>query len=284
MTSNDKKYDLAIAHRACPVLAKTAAGYTDKLEMVKATTASLAKSISGMRTKLFVILDGCPPEYDRLFDDAFASADGIDYERIATPSIGNNPTYAKQMELLSTMVADAQCLYFSEDDYIYRPNAFRAMTEFLEEDGVDFVTPLDHPDSYQKDRERTLSGAIRVSEHCHWREVATTCCTFMLKAETFERAKKSLSHYAKGGTDYIMGELLTKKDVFSPRAVIGGGLKYAFGREHNWLNLLPALAWMKLGPRLLFAPRFRLWSPMPSLAVHLCKPSLPPLCGMLTGE
>ena len=78
--------------------------------------------------------------------------------------------------------------------------------------------------------------------------------------------------------DFIMGELLTKKDVFSPRAVAGGVIKYMFSRDHNWINLIPALAWLKLGPRLIFAPRFRLWSPMPTLAVHLCKPSLPPIC------
>ena len=65
------KYRLAIAHRVCPALSKAATGFSDKLEMVKVTTSSLAKALNGIRAKLIVILDGCPIEYERLFDDEF---------------------------------------------------------------------------------------------------------------------------------------------------------------------------------------------------------------------
>ena len=269
------KYTLAIAHRVCPALAKTASHFTGKFEMVKATTASLANAIAGIRTKLVVILDGCPDEYARLFDATFSKMPGVDYERIATPGIGNFATYARQMDILCG--ADAKYLYFSEDDYIYKKEAFLAMMDFLEQPEVDFVTPLDHPDFYQPDLERTSSGRIRISNFCHWREIGSTCCTFMLKSETYRRAEKSLGYYAEGGSDYIMGMLLTKKGVYSPKTVFGGIGKYLFAHKRNWMLLIPALAWARLGLRLVLAPRFRLWSPIPSLAVHLCKPSLPPL-------
>ncbi len=278
------KYQIAIAHRVCPVVAKTASHYTDKFEMVKATTASLARALTGLRVKLVVILDGCPPEYARLFDDVFAHVEGVDYSRENTPAIGNHATYGKQLEILADCTAEAENLYFSEDDYLYESSAFAAMMRFLGRPGVDFVTPLDHPDAYLEDRERVLASVVRVSEDRHWREVASTCCTFMLTSSTFLKARKSLSYYANGGSDYIMGELLTKKEVFSLHAVFGGAIKYVFAREHNWMNLIPALAWLKLGPRLIFAPRFRLWSPMPTLAVHLCKPSLPPSFEKIVGR
>ena len=279
------KYQIAIAHRVCPALAKTASHYTDKFEMVKATTDSLANAIEGIGVRLTVILDGCPPSYEQLFDDVFADGriNGVDYRRISTQAIGNSATYGRQMDILSSEAADSEFLYFSEDDYIYREEAFAAMMDFLKQPGVDFVTPIDHPDVYQEDRERQMSSAIRVSAHCHWREVSSTCCTFMLKSSVWKRARKSLAYYAEGGSDYLMGELLTKKDVFSPVAVFGGAVRYALTGRHNWMNLIPALAWLKHGPRLLWAPKFRLWSPMPTLAVHLCKPSLPPffvsICG-----
>ena len=61
------KYELAIAHRVCPALAKVAARFTDKFEMVKTTTTSLANAIKGIRVKLIVILDGCPAEYEWLY-------------------------------------------------------------------------------------------------------------------------------------------------------------------------------------------------------------------------
>ena len=272
------KYDLSIAHRVCPALAKTASHFAAKYDMVKATTSSLARAISGLRVKLTVIFDGCPDEYERLFEDAFGGGrmQGVDYFPVATPSIGNAATYAKQLEILSADAAEAKFLYFSEDDYLYREDAFRAMMAFLQVEGVDIVTPLDHPDAYQRDREWTNAGRIRFSAHCHWREVASTCCTFMLKSATMPRAFKSLSYYSKGGSDFVMGMLLTRKGMYSPRNVLGGALRWLFGRPRNWMCAIPFLAWLKLGPRLLFAPRFRLWSPMPTLAVHLCRPSLPP--------
>ena len=277
------KYQIAVAHRVCPALAKTASHYADKFEMVKATTASLARAVTGLRVRLVVILDGCPQEYERLFDNVFANVEGVDYSRENTPSIGNHATYGRQLEILKDCAAEAEYLYFSEDDYLYEPSAFAAMMRFLGRPGVDFVTPLDQPDDYLEDRERVLASVVRVSEDCHWREVASTCCTFMMKASTFKRAQKSLSYYAYGGTDFIMGELLTKKDVFSLRAVAGGVIKYMFSRDRNWINLIPALAWLKLGPRLFWAPRFRLWSPIPTFAVHLCKPSLPPFTDRICG-
>ena len=158
------------------------------------------------------------------------------------------------------------------------------MMDFLNEEGVDFVTPLDHPDGYQRDRENAMTSVVRVSKWCHWKEISSTCCTFMLKSDTMQLARNSLSYYANGGTDFIMGLLLTKKGVFSPSVVIGGAIQYVFGRPRNWMCGIHLLAWLKLGPRLVFAPRFRLWSPMPTLAVHLCTPSLPPFGQMICRE
>lgn len=280
------KYDLAIAHRVCPILAKTADHFTDKYKMVEATAASLANALVGFNVKLVVILDGCPSEYERLFNETFGSGkvENVDYSCISTLSIGNTATYAKQLEILSAVASKAKYLYFSEDDYIYKDSAFVAMMDFLNEEGVDFVTPLDHPDGYQRDRENFMTSVVRVSKWCHWKEISSTCCTFMLKSDTMLMAKKSLSYYANGGSDFIMGLLLTKKGVFSPSVVIGGAIKYVFGRPRNWMCGIPLLAWLKLGPRLVCAPRFRLWAPLPTLAVHLCTPSRPPFAELVLGK
>lgn len=269
------KYDIAIAHRVCPTLAKTAVGFDDKFNMVRATTVSLAKAIRGLNVKLAVVLDGCPDEYAQLFDVTFKDVENVDYERLSTPSIGNHATYAKQLELLSSFSTLSEYLYFSEDDYIYKENAFVVMMDFLKQPDVDFVTPLDHPDGYQREREGALLGRIRVSSYCHWRDIASTCCTFMMKSAILSKAAPSLAYYAHGGSDYIMWILLTKKTTFSPLTVVGGVFDY-FGTR-NWMNLIPVIAWVKLGMRLLLRPRFSLWSPMPTLSVHLCRPSLPPL-------
>ena len=273
------KYSLAIAHRVCPILAKTAYGFADKFEMVKVTTASLAAAIKGVRTKLFVILDGCNAEYEQLFDATFSGFAEIDYERISTPAIGNHPTYAKQMELLSSVVDDAEFLYLSEDDYIYRNDAFRAMMDFLTNDGVDFVTPLDHPDRYSHLIPESVKVEIRISEFCHWREAGTTCCTFMTKSDTFKEARVPLALYGKGASDIMLWLGITKDSVFSPSATLGAFLRYVTGRRKTecGYEFMTLAAWLYFKWRLFFLRKHHLWGPIPSLAVHLCKPSLPPL-------
>lgn len=275
------KYKLVVAHRVCPALAKTATCYDDKFKMVKDTTLSLSKALAGIRVKLIVILDGCDDLYDKLFDDVFAENRivGVDYERVSTPAIGNHATYAKQLSLLKAYSSEAEYLYFSEDDYMYSEGAFRAMMDFLTYPDVDFVSPLDHPDSYQSGRELVLKSVIRISQYCHWREIGSTCCTFMCSSKIFEKAFRSLSYYADGGSDYLMGMLLTKRGCFSLNAVLGGVVRYCFSNRRNWMCLIPALAWAKLRFRLVFSPKFRMWSPIPTLAVHLCEPSLPPFYG-----
>ena len=281
------KYDLAIAHRVCPALSKTAVGFSDKFEMVKVATRSLAAALEGIRVKLVVILDGCPAEYKQLYDSVFDVAlpsMDVQYECVTTDSIGNAATYAKQHEVLKACSDEASILYFSEDDYIYRKDAFRAMMDFLKEPDVDFVTPLDHPDRYSHVVPERRQVEVRVSEYCHWREVGTTCCTFMTKRETFLAAGSRLSAYGRGVGDGGMWIELTKDSIFSPSATIGAAIRYVMGRrktvEGFEFMVLAAWRWHKW--RLPFGRRYHLWGPMPTLAVHLCKSSIPPFANQLS--
>ena len=272
------KYELAVAHRVCPVLAKTAAYYDDKLEMVKVTARSLASALNGIHVKLIVILDGCSVEYEQLFDNMFSGLKNLDYERISTPAIGNQATYAKQHEWLSAQADKSEFLYFSEDDYLYRKDAFFVMMRFLKNDYVDFVTPLDHPDRYGYIVPENRRTEIRVSEDCHWREVGTTCCTFMTKSQTFHMASRRLSDYGSGCGDAPMWIGLTKNSIFMQSATIGAALRYLFYQRKtpDGLEFMTLAAWRWYKWRLPFGHKYRLWSPMPTQAIHLCKPSLPP--------
>ena len=111
---------LTVAHRVCPALSKAASGYADKFSMVRDCSASLLAALKGVDVRLVVILDGCGDEYAALFSGA---------EIVRTDSIGNQATFAKQMEILCA--ADSEFVYFSEDDYLYRPEAFAAMLQFM---------------------------------------------------------------------------------------------------------------------------------------------------------
>ena len=282
------KFELAIAHRVCPVLAKTAANYTDKLAMVRDSASSMARALAGIRTRLIVILDGCPLEYEQLFDDTFGNIPAIDYSKIATSKIGNLPTFAKQMELLDELRSDAEFLYFSEDDYLYKQSAFSEMMSFLRRPEVDFVSPLDHPDAYLPYGEASIASCVKTGTSCHWRPAGTTCCTFMLKSRDYPLARKRLAHYAKTGADYSMWLGITKFGVFSPARVIGGLVRYIAAKRNGgdpdgkaFISILPLLAWKSVPLSLLFSKKLRLWTPIPSLAIHLCTPSLSPCCDII---
>ena len=271
------RYTLAIAHRVCPALSKTAVHFSDKFEMVQSTTASLARAINGINAQLTVILDGCPTKYEELFDKTFANTETIAYERIVTPTIGNAATYAKQHDILSALAEKAEFLYFSEDDYLYNPVALHAMMHFLRQPDVDFVTPIDHPDRYSHIVPERLKVEVRATDYCHWREVGTTCCTFMTKAETFKRAARRLAEYGRGSGDGPLWIGLTKECIFSPTNTIGAAFRYLTGRRKSpdGLEFSTLAAWLWHKWRLPFGRRYHLWGPIPSLAVHLCKSALP---------
>ena len=274
----DMKYELIVAHRVCPILAKVAAGYDNKLDMVKETTMSLAWALNGIRSKLVVILDGCDYKYERLFDSIFAGGKvpGVDYELVKTPSIGNHATYAKQLEILQSYSNQGQFFYFSEDDYIYKRNAFSEMMGFLRNLDVDFVTPLDHPDRYRQVIPESRRVAIKHSKHCHWREAGTTCCTFMTKRQVLIAAGRLLASYGNGSCDVALWLGLTKDCVFRFFSIAIDVCRFIFGVKKNWNRCVAVSAWRHHHVRLLTTRKYRLWGPMPTLAVHLARTSISP--------
>jgi hypothetical protein len=266
-----------IAHRVCPALSKTAIGYASKIEMVKATTESLAAALIhyGQPVKLHVILDGCPADYKALFDKSFRDAKNVEVDISETPSIGNNATFGKQVDLLLEE-EEARLLYFSEDDYLYKPCAFSAMAEMLDKNGADFVTPLDHPDRYRGITFENETSPIVPATFCHWRQVPSTCLTFMTTHDVLRRTRWVFDAHTRGTMDSSMWLAATKQKLFAPRALIGPGLRYLCGQNVPYPRLAQLCAWKWFGVKLFTTRKHTLWSPIPSLAIHLSSDCIPP--------
>lgn len=269
------KHDLVIAHRVCPALSKTAIGFTDKRTMVVATTASLAKALEGLSVRLIVILDGCR-DYVTIFTDSFGSSSHVELEIIHTDAIGNQATWGKQLEFLSE-VKDSEFVYFSEDDYIYRPDAFRAMLDFIKNRDVDFVSPLDHPERYNGKLERPYPTFIRTSSFCHWRETMSSCLTFMAKAKVVAESRRVMESYLHSSEEATMWLGLTKHGVFDFLAMVKAAFRhFILRRQCSFGELMGLCTWKRQGFKLFSMPQRKLFSPIPSLAVHLASCSLPP--------
>lgn len=266
---------LVIAHRVCPVLSAKAVGFRTKLDLVRAGAESMRKALGGLAAKLVVVLDGCPTEYEQLFSLCFPAGCGVDLRFVRTPSIGNCATYAKQIEILRDE-PDEMPVYLSEDDYLYDPAAFRKMLSCIKCSWCDFLTPLDHPDRYNDIDGQFGSREVRVCENWHWMEVTSTCCTFMTTAGCLRRAEGQLMRYARGSSDFATWLIVTRKALWRLPFLFAVALRMLLHLPVREALRQQARIWMRHPLAVLSAPRFRLWGPVPTLAVHVCDNSLPP--------
>lgn len=261
------RYDLAVCYRIYPrVSRKPLFGYTDKLAMARDSLATFKQAVGGLRVKLYVLLDNCPPAYTELFQSFFRPEE---LELISLPGEGNEATFCRQIDVLSAQ-READLVYFAEDDYLYLPGALETMVRFMRENAdVDFVTAYDHPDNYSRSfhqaafRERDAAGQ-------HWRTVQSTCLTFMARRAVLEETGKIFRTYQKRNPDAAIWISLTKSRVFNPWAVVRSLADSPF------LSASVALAWRHALGQILFGRRYTLWSPLPTLATHMESTCLAP--------
>jgi len=270
-----RKYDVAVAYRICPKVSMPAQSLPfgdDKLRQAEISLRTFRNSLGSLRAKVWAILDGCPGEYRELFKHYFAPEDLV---LIELNGIGNRATYAKQLDILLAQ-CDADYVYFAEDDYLYLADQFPLMLSFLRDgQGVDFVTPYDHPDCYHLYLHHEPKWVTVFGDH-HWRTAASTCLTFLTRKSTLAKYEKVLRTYARRNDDCAMWLSLTKRRVFNPLAA----LRY-FAQQEFYRRILPK-AWLYCWQQILFGKRAKLWVPVPGIATHLSVGLLSPAIDWLT--
>lgn len=257
-----EKYDIAVAYRICPKVAKPAEGLPfseDKYLLSEICLRSFRSSVGTLRAKVWVLLDACPEEYAELFQKYFAPEDLV---VLRLPGIGNGKTFLRQIEILVEQ-QDADLVYFAEDDYIYRPDEFKLMIDFMQShNDVHFVSPYDHPEYYRMELLRKPSW-IRCFQERHWRTAATTCLTFLTTRSTLRRTQWMFRSFAWRNYDWSLWMSLTKMNVFRPL----GFWRWLF-RDRFLVKVL-IKTWLFGTLQILFGKRYRLWTPMPAIATHL---------------
>jgi hypothetical protein len=257
-----KHYDLAIAYRIYPKVAKTAHGLPfseDKLRLAEICLRSFRESLAKLRVKVWVLLDGCPQEYGGLFRKYFDEEDTV---LLPLPGVGNRATFGKQVNILLEQEA-SELVYFAEDDYVYLPGQFPRMLEFLlAYPDVNFVSPYDHLDCYSLEIHRHPKW-VRVHGGHHWRTAASTCLTVLTRKETLRRTRAIFASYCRQNHDCSLWLSLTKKSLFDPAQF----LRFAFFQPH--VAKIIAKAWLHGWRQILFGQQMRLWVPIPGIATHL---------------
>jgi len=262
-------YDLAVAYRIYPQVSKPARGLMfgdDKYRLSEACLQSLMESFGTLRVKLWVLLDGCPPEYEALVRQY---VDAQDLVVVRLDKVGNRATFAKQIDILVAQ-HDADIVYFAEDDYFYLPSQLYEMIDFLlAHDDVDFVSPYDHPDCYTLDLHREPKWVRPYGSH-HWRTAASTCLTFLARKEALLRDESVFRSFVWGNDDCPLWLSLTKHRVFNPLSAI----QYLCQGSISWRIL--AKAWIYGWRQILFGRKRWLWVPIPGIATHLDAKALSP--------
>lgn len=262
-------YDLAIAYRVYPQVAKPAIGLPfseNKLELSEICLRSFKESLGNLKVKLWVLLDGCSEEYAQLFRKYFDEKDLVlSYLR----SVGNRATFDKQIEILSEQ-QDSEVVYFAEDDYFYLPGQFSCMIDFLlQRKDVHFISPYDHLDCYTLALHNQPKW-LRVYGGKHWRTAASTCLTFLTRKETLRKTAHIFRGYNRGSCDCSLWLALTKGRVFSPLFFFGH-----FRRPPRFAKFI-IKSWFYYWRQILFGKRWMLWVPIPAVATHLNNQALSP--------
>jgi hypothetical protein len=267
--AKDSECDLAVAYRIYPEVSKPAIGLPfseDKYLLSEVCLRSFKESLGDLRAKIWVLLDGCPPEYEALFRKYFAQED---LNLVLLDGVGNRATFSKQIEILLEQ-READFVYFAEDDYFYLPNQFHLMLDFLSANAdVHFVSPYDHLDCYTLELHRGPKW-LRAHGSRHWRTAASTCLTFLTRRETLAKYETVFRSYVRGNNDCALWLTLTKHRIFSPLAFA----RYFFRGLFYWKILVKA--WLYGWRQILFGRKLKLWVPIPGIATHLDTKALSP--------
>lgn len=257
--------DLAVAYRIYPGISKTPAYFAnDKFRLAQLCLDSFRRALGAMSVKIYAILDGCPPEYERLFRETLRD---FDLKIIHSAKIGNEKTFSYQVDLLMQQ-AESDYVYFAEDDYFYLPGAIEKMVHFMRGNpDVDFVTPYDHPDSYwtSSRQERHL---VKPWGDRYWRTASSTCLTFLTSKEALEETARVFLTYGSGNMDCPIWLSLTEKlGLANPNVHFCSTFRFK-----TWLK-----TWRWGWASILFKRRYRLYVPLPTLATHMETSCLAPL-------
>lgn len=268
-------YDVAVAYRIYPKVSKVPPVHKEnKYDLAKLCLESFKNSLGSVKVKLFVLLDNCPPEYEELFKDYF---DEEDLNLIKLDGIGNLGTFSLQIKILLEQEC-SNLVYFAEDDYFYLPNQFEHMINFLKENknqDVHFVTPYDHLDFYTLDLHKH-QVEIRCSNDKHWKTANSTCLTFLTTKLVLKETENTFNSYTIGNYDASLWLSLTKDNLFNALVIYRYYLKDRFFFE------LIRNSWFFNWQQILFGKRWKLWSPIPSIATHMDSNYLAPTVDWFT--
>lgn len=107
----------------------------------------------------------------------------MSWVKIHETDLGNAGSLRYALDL-AVKEESGKFVYFAEDDYLYRPGAFKILMEGAAI--ADYVTLYDHPDKYTNQYNYGEISKVRKTASTHWRYTLSTCMTFGVWADTLK--------------------------------------------------------------------------------------------------
>ncbi len=269
-----KQYDLSLVYRIYPGIAKKNKPVIfpdDKYKMSEVCIKSLKLALGSLRTKIWVILDNCPPKYKRLFEKNLSA---FDIEFLELDGKGNYYTFNKQIEILLNQNY-SDIIYFAEDDYLLMPNSLEVAVDFMKNNSnADFLSIYDSLDYYKMNFHNYKSSQIKFKKII-WKQVSCTTLSFMTKKTILNETKDVFDTYSKNRNyDSSLWVSLTKKKIFSIYSILNFILK----KDRDLIRFIKA--WIYCWRQIIFGKKYFLWVPEPSLGTHLEEDGISPNFGI----
>ena len=256
-------YDLSLVYRIYPGIAKKNKPViypNDKYKMSNICINSLKGALGSMKVKIWVILDNCPPQYEKLFIKYLSK---FDVEFIHLDGKGNYFTFNKQIEILLNQ-NDSDVIYFAEDDYLLKPNSLEIAVNFIRNNPtVDFLSIYDSLD-YYKMNFHNYNSNYKFHKKIKWKTVSCTTLSFMTTKSNLRKSKWVFDTYSKNRNyDSSLWISLTKMNFFSISSI----LNFILNKDRDLIRFIKA--WIYCWKQIIFGTKYNLWVPEPSLGIHL---------------
>lgn len=256
------RYDLAVCYRISPNPnpKPNILGRVTKLCIVQAGLRSFREAIGELDAHITVILDGCP-EWQKMVEEELR---GLECSFVHTDHIGITGTLLKQIEILSH--ADADFVYFAEDDYLFHPKALEDAHRFLRSHQVDALSLAYHPDYNRRWVDNIKEEGI-CFEGRTWKKQVANTSSFMIRRSSLLEAAAVIgtfsSKFIGGNSDLGFWMALTKLRVANPLTLILGW------KDGRFIPGSVVLSWLHCWRQILFGRTFTLYAPMRTLATHM---------------
>ena len=105
--------------------------------------------------------------------------------------------------------------------------------------------------------------SIKVHGDKHWKTNASTCLTFLTYKDNLKETRKTFETYVQGNHDVCLWLALTKYKVINPFDIFS-----SYRTDKSIYEIIKA-SYLYNWRQIFFGKKWKLWSPIPSIATHM---------------